>query len=887
MNWYRNLSNKLAKTGKQHVFRVGKTEHRVSTGTVAAWLVVCVVLSTACVGVVTTFSTSLTQVFETGYAAGSGTEAEPYIIDTPSQLVYLAQRTSEGARTRGVYYQLGSALDMTGVSMPPIGTADHPFEGVFNGSGLAVNGLNLFAPDMEYAGLFGVTGSHAAVRNLLLGDTGAVLGGPVTGAVAGLNRGLIENCENHLTVRGSAQVGGLVGRNEGQITSSGNFGPVTGAPAAEQPFGGAGGVVGCNTGVIQSCMSLGAVNAPSLAGGLVGSMEQGVLQNSYTASTVTAEAPMGGGVGRVSGGSVENCYFCLDLCALAGENDPSTPLPAQEMQQHSFLQRLNGTSHDEPSAAPQSSEAPQPSATPEASPTPTPESSATPEPSVTPDPSATPEPTVTPSASPEASATPLPSEEPVVTPEPTPAASPEVTTAPDPSTPPEATDTPASEPEPSAGSEAQPPQSQAANASPAGILGLFPLRVAPVTLRGAGSMIDLPDMDAQPADSVPDTDPAPTPLPEAQPSAEPAPTAEPQPTVLPEATAEPGTEPTGQPDAGAVPEPTQTPAEDGEGENDLAAWTPCEQDAPFYLQGEGTYPLLKYDWLEGVAIYRGAPAHIESWMDAAVQPAGGDGTEAFPYRIYTAGELAWLARQCLNGDGLAGAAFQLENDIDLSGGLWAPIGTAETPFAGVLLGGGHTVSGMNAAFPQVDDVGLFGVLAPTARVEALTVQGTAQGAARVGGIAGSSAGVIRRCQSHVSVSGVSLCGGVTGQNTGTLEYSAAYGLVSAEQTAGGLAGENSGAIRFAFNRGGVAAASQAGGLVGSQTETGSLSNSYTAAPVSEQAGGAALAANAGSLSRVYYCTDEGYTGPQNGLGEGYTLAAMQTEEFLQQLNAAE
>ena len=294
---------------------------------------------------------------------------------------------------------------------------------------------------------------------------------------------------------------------------------------------------------------------------------------------------------------------------------------------------------------------------------------------------------------------------------------------------------------------------------------------------------------------------------------------------------------------------------------------------------------MKYEWAGGLAIHRGAPSHVESWMDAARQPGGGDGTEAAPYHVGTPAELAWLARQCLAGDSLEGLHFTLAADLDLAGGLWVPIGTAETPFGGVLLGGGYTVSGMNAAFPEVDDVGLFGVLASTARVENLTVRGTAQGAARVGGIAGSSAGAIRRCQSFVSVSGISLCGGLAGQNTGLLEYSANYGLVSAEHTAGGLAGENGGSIRFAFNRGGAAAAG-AGGLAGSQTEQGSLSNCYTAAPVSGQGSAAALAANAGSLARAYYCTDEGYTGPENGLGEGRALAAMQTDEFLLELNTA-
>lgn len=886
MNWYYKLKQKLAKTGKQHVFRVGAKEHRVSTGTVAAWLAVCVVLSTAGVGVVSTFSTSLTQVLETGYAAGSGTEAEPYIIDTPQQLVHLAQRTAGGARTRGVFFQIGTPLDMAGVSMPPIGSAEHPFEGSFNGSGLQIDNLNIFAPDMDHAGLFGVIGPEGAVRSLLLGETGAVLGGRAAGAVAGLNQGLVENCENHLAVQGTAQVGGLVGRNEGTLTNGGNFGPVTAAPAGQEAGLAAGGVAGANTGSIQSCMNLGAVTAPSVAGGLVGSLEQGLLQNSYAAAAVSAGAPAGGCVGLVAGGSVENCYFCLDLCPLAGENDPSVPLAIGQMQQHSFVELLNGTDH----GAPAPTEAPQPGAS--AEPSAAPEPSAEPEPSSTPDPSAAPGP----SASPDPAVTPDPGETPAPGTEPSPSAAPESTAEPVPSAgpeagvPPQASQAPAASPTPAVPeADAQPePQLPQNQADPAGAEpGLPQLRTGQA--QGAGSMLWLAASASQPF--VPAAS-APAAAPESEPAQEPEPTEAPQPGSPAEA--EPpaeGPSPESLPEAAASePVVSEPPAEDlspaGPDPTEGGPAAPCEQDEPFYLPAEGAYPLLKYDWLGGVAVHRGVPSRIESWLDAASQPGGGDGSAAAPYRVSAPGELAWLAGQCLAGNSLEGVHFALAAELDLSGGLWAPIGTAETPFAGILLGEDHTVSGMDAAFPEVDDVGLFGVLAPTARVESLTVRGTARGAARVGGVAGSSAGSILRCQSFVAVNGVSQCGGIAGQNTGTLEYSAAYGLVSAQELAGGLAGQNGGLIRFAFCRGG-AAGSLAGGLVGEQTAQGRLSNCYTAAPVSGQGSAAALAANAGSLSRVYYCTDEGYTGPENGLGEGRALAAMQTDDFLQELNAVD
>ena len=181
-------------------------------------------------------------------------------------------------------------------------------------------------------------------------------------------------------------------------------------------------------------------------------------------------------------------------------------------------------------------------------------------------------------------------------------------------------------------------------------------------------------------------------------------------------------------------------------------------------------------------------------------------------------------------------------------------------------------------------MGLFGVLAPTARVESLTVRGTARGAAR-GAASLAAAPAPSCCQSFC-------CGkrrfpvrrhcGPKHRHAG-IQRRLRPGR--AQELAGGLAGQNGGLIallcrgrrRWAF----------AGGLVGEQTAQGRLSNCYTAAPVSGQGSAAALAANAGSLSRVYYCTDEGYTGPEKRPGRGAGAGRHADRRLLQELNAVD
>lgn len=57
--------------------------------------------------------------------------------------------------------------------------------------------------------------------------------------------------------------------------------------------------------------------------------------------------------------------------------------------------------------------------------------------------------------------------------------------------------------------------------------------------------------------------------------------------------------------------------------------------------------------------------------------AGGDGSKTNPYKIATAEQLAKLARDVNNGNtsqAFLGKYFKLTDDIDLSGGIWMPIG---------------------------------------------------------------------------------------------------------------------------------------------------------------------------------------------------------------------
>ena len=120
--------------------------------------------------------------------------------------------------------------------------------------------------------------------------------------------------------------------------------------------------------------------------------------------------------------------------------------------------------------------------------------------------------------------------------------------------------------------------------------------------------------------------------------------------------------------------------------------------------------------------------------NAADSFAGGDGTEASPYQIATAEQLAYFA-QCVNAgtadNAYASAHYQLTADIDLGGRVWRPIGSGDyvnNVFTGVFDGTGHKISNMvwdGISYGKPEDntgVGLFGVIGANVAIKDLVIE---------------------------------------------------------------------------------------------------------------------------------------------------------------------
>ena len=165
------------------------------------------------------------------------------------------------------------------------------YEGVFDGNGKTITGLTIEYGTATYAGLFGTLGENGTVKNLTLNDVNIAANG-YTAAVAGENKGIIENCSVSGTVKGSDMIaGGITGRNYDTIKNCSVNGTV------ESSSNNAGGITGYNNGIITGCSASGSVSANTQAGGIAGYFVTGSITDCHSSATVEGNYSVGGVAG--------------------------------------------------------------------------------------------------------------------------------------------------------------------------------------------------------------------------------------------------------------------------------------------------------------------------------------------------------------------------------------------------------------------------------------------------------------------------------------------------------------------------------------------------------------------------------------------------------------
>ncbi len=240
------------------------------------------------------FITSIaTSTAHAQFAEGSGTEEDPYQVETLEHLQLIADSLYLDKHFIQIA-DIDAGEAENGIHFNPIGELETPFTGTYDGAGFTISGLTISLDGGIGAGLFGYA-ENARIKNTGLGNT-TVSGNIYVGGLVGWFRGgWISNSFSKGTVSASSRAGGLVGYNwGGEISDSYATGDVSGNFRI-------GGLVGVNVdkGAVATSYASGKVTGSDAVGGLVGENEASVT-NSYWDMESTGQSD-GIGYGDVDG----------------------------------------------------------------------------------------------------------------------------------------------------------------------------------------------------------------------------------------------------------------------------------------------------------------------------------------------------------------------------------------------------------------------------------------------------------------------------------------------------------------------------------------------------------------------------------------------------------
>ena len=221
---------------------------------------------------------------------GAGTEENPYLVTSSSDLIYIASQVNSGNESYSkAHYSQSNDIELNEsmsdidnvVAWTPIGTNEHPFEGVYNGNKHTVSRLYINDESADYQGLFGY--NTGTIKYLGLVNSSVYANNKI-GGICGKNGGNIIFCYNESNIAGGGYVGGICGENFGAVQYCYNLGYITG-----------------NEGYSNACV-----------GGIVGANldDSAVIQNSYNAGLIfSSESEWVGGISGLENlSTIEYCY---------------------------------------------------------------------------------------------------------------------------------------------------------------------------------------------------------------------------------------------------------------------------------------------------------------------------------------------------------------------------------------------------------------------------------------------------------------------------------------------------------------------------------------------------------------------------------------------------
>ena len=299
---------------------------------------------------------------------GTGTEADPYLIESAQNLAYLAEMVNGGvSQYSGKWFKLTININLNNMEWTPIGdnnTTSARFAGNFDGDNHTISGLNINSSSLQYCGLFGYVYNNRIFKNIKVseGTLRTTASSSYCGGIVGYAYGSItfDNCSNSasVSVGGVEASGGLIGYGNNTITmtdchnsSSVSASCTISSPATAYIY--SGGLIGYgnSTITINNCTNSGNVTATlyqtstgtnsntscicrSCSGGIVGYIAKGTITcvNTGNVSSISNTKGRGnyvknyylytysysGGIAGYSDASSSSSQISITLCYNTG-----------------------------------------------------------------------------------------------------------------------------------------------------------------------------------------------------------------------------------------------------------------------------------------------------------------------------------------------------------------------------------------------------------------------------------------------------------------------------------------------------------------------------------------------------------------------------------------
>lgn len=308
-----------------------------------------------CVGLVATVGAADGTTWDgatvaTAFAGGTGTEDDPYRIETAGQMIYFRNQVNNGIKYIGQYIRLEKDLDMNSKAFgAPIGYSSTTyFAGTFDGnhktiSNLTINLNSTYYKSTALFGYVGTTGTPGTLKNLTLSDisithnnasnyaaalcacfmsgtienchvtSGKIITtnkngvGGIVGCAPGTDARTIKNCSNGASVSAVAKVAGIIGSaatsiTEIKILDCMNTGKVSATKNGNNSYAAGifGGIVPGKA-TIERCANEGEIEGTGFyVGGIAASNGANTINNCYNSGKISGAKNVGGIAGSTS-----------------------------------------------------------------------------------------------------------------------------------------------------------------------------------------------------------------------------------------------------------------------------------------------------------------------------------------------------------------------------------------------------------------------------------------------------------------------------------------------------------------------------------------------------------------------------------------------------------